>query len=263
MYRLRLIPSTPIIRTLPPRNTPIRIVASGHRQYQSRPEVNSPYSLHPQKKHTCPSCHKLLPTSLPACTTQGCNYIQPPPKDLTRDYFALFGLPGLPKKGEDAKGDTNARNAFHIDPKLLRDRFLRIQKVSHPDRWARHGEEATEAAVSQSALATKAYQTLLSPRLRGEYILSLNGVYINEADTMEQEQELIMGVMEAREELEEAEGEEVQKLLTQNEERMEKLTMELENAIANEDWPEAKRLVIQLKYWESFRRAGEGRDVDH
>jgi hypothetical protein len=34
---------------------------------------------------------------------------------------------------------------------------------------------------------------------------------------MEQEQELIMEVMEAREELEEAEGEEVQKLLKQNE----------------------------------------------
>ncbi|CAG8728611.1 15434_t:CDS:2, partial [Acaulospora colombiana] len=213
-----------------------------------------------------------LPTSLPACTTQGCTYIQPPPKELTRDYFALFGLPGLPKRGEDAKGDTNARNAFHIDPKTLRDRFLRIQKVSHPDRWARHGEEATEAAVSQSALATKAYQTLLSPRLRGEYILSLNDIYINEADTMEQEQELIMEVMEAREELEEAEGEEVSKLLRQNEasvtehtklERTEKLTMELENAIASEDWLEAKGLVIQLKYWESFRRAGEGQDVDH
>ncbi|CAG8690694.1 11531_t:CDS:2, partial [Acaulospora colombiana] len=213
--------------------------------------VNSSYSLHPQKNRICPSCHKPLPTSLPACTAQGCTYIRPAPKELTRDYFALFGLPGLPKKGEDAKGDTNARNAFHIDPKTLRDRFLRIQK------------EATEAAVSQSALATKAYQTLLSPRLRGEYILSLNDVYINEADTMEQEQELIMEVMEAREELEEAEGEEVLKLLKQNEERTEKLTMELENALANEDWSEAKRLVIQLKYWESFRRAGEGQDVDH
>jgi molecular chaperone HscB len=144
MYRrLRLLPSTSIVRTLSPHNTPLRILSSGYRQYQSRPETNSAYSLHPQKKPTCPSCHKPLPTSLPACSTKDCNYIQSPPKELVTDYFALFGLPGLPKKGEDGKGDTNARNAFNIDPKLLRDRFLRIQKVSHPDKWARHGQVST------------------------------------------------------------------------------------------------------------------------
>lgn len=68
----------------------------------------------------------------------------------------------------------------------------------------------------QSAQINKAYQTLLSPRLRGEYILSKKGISISEADNMEQEQELMMEVMEAREELENAEGEEVKELLERN-----------------------------------------------
>jgi hypothetical protein len=39
--------------------------------------------------------------------------------------------------------------------------------------------------------------------------------------------------------------------------------MELENAIGYEDWEEAKKLVIRLRYWESLHRAGKGRHVDH
>jgi len=46
-------------------------------------------------------------------------------------------------------------------------------------------------------------------------------------------------------------------------ERIEKATMELENAIAYENWKEAKRAVIRLRYWESFQRAGKDQDVDH
>jgi HSCB C-terminal oligomerisation domain len=39
--------------------------------------------------------------------------------------------------------------------------------------------------------------------------------------------------------------------------------MELENAIGYEDWEEAKKAVIRLRYWESFQRAATGQKVDH
>jgi len=71
-------------------------------------------------------------------------------------------------------------------------------------------------AARQSALLNKAYNTLLSPRTRGEYLLSQQGVDILEVDNMEEEQDLMMQVMEAREELEEAEGDEVKELLEAN-----------------------------------------------
>ena len=74
----------------------------------------------------------------------------------------------------------------------------------------------TALAVNQSAQINRAYQTLSSPQLRGEYILSMQGIEISEADNMDQEQELMMEVIEAREELENAEGDEVKELLAIN-----------------------------------------------
>ncbi|KIM25077.1 hypothetical protein M408DRAFT_331386 [Serendipita vermifera MAFF 305830] len=220
------------------------------------------YQLHARwPKANCPSCNAPLTTSLPTCNN--CGYIAPLPSSSKVDYFALFGLPTVKTNENISETEDITRNAFNVDPKELRRRFLQLQKLCHPDRWAQKSPEAAEAAAGQSALLNKAYQTLLSPRKRGEYILSQHGVDILEADNMDEEQDLMLQVMEAREELEEAEGEEVKELLEVNRERIEKATMELENAIAYEDWEEAKRAVIRLRYWESFQRAGTQQDVDH
>jgi len=159
------------------------------------------------------------------------------PSALKADYFALFGLPSLVSTGDASGSNVDPRNVFSVNPQELRNRFLHMQKLCHPDRWAQKGQvsfsspvcrnksnkslrclsqEAAEAAASQSALLNKAYQTLLSPRTRGEYILSQQGVDILEADNMDEEQDLMLQVMEAREELEDAEGDEVKELLEIN-----------------------------------------------
>ncbi|KAG8808094.1 hypothetical protein FRC19_006129, partial [Serendipita sp. 401] len=230
-------------------------VPSYIRMYSARDDKKSTYTLHPKTKIPCPKCKTPLPTQLPTCPEQKCGYIAPVSSDLGADYFSLFALPGV------RDGEGSSRNAFSIDPRELRGRFLQMQKVCHPDRWAQKGEDEAQIAVNQSALLNKAYQTLLSPRLRGEYILAHHGIDITEMDNMDREQELMMQVMEAREELESAEGEEVKALMEANAERVEKVTAELEDAIGREDWAQAKRSVIQLRYWESFKRAGQGMEV--
>lgn len=58
-------------------------------------------------------------------------------------------------------------------------------------------------AAAQSSQLNKAYQTLLSPLDRAHYILSLHGVQECETEKL-QDEELIMQVMEARQEVEEA-----------------------------------------------------------
>jgi Fe-S protein assembly co-chaperone HscB len=58
-------------------------------------------------------------------------------------------------------------------------------------------------AASQSSLLNKAYQTLRSPLERAEYLLSLEGIPLEETEKLD-EKEFIMEIMEAREELEDA-----------------------------------------------------------
>ncbi|KAG8823487.1 hypothetical protein FRC17_009312 [Serendipita sp. 399] len=246
------LPTHPTKRVFPPRL--FRATISTNQTYSAREDKKSTYSLHGKQKGSCPKCKSPLPTQLPTCTQPACGYITPVPNHLSGDYFSLFGLPSI------RDGAESSRNPFSIDVKELKNRFMQLQKVCHPDRWTQQGEEKAQVAANQSALLNKAYQTLLSPRLRAEYILSHNGVDITEMDNMDQEQELMMEVMEAREELENAEGEEDTHLRT---ERIETATAELEDAIGKEDWAQAKRSAIQLRYWESFKRAGQGLEIDH
>ena len=60
-------------------------------------------------------------------------------------------------------------------------------------------------AASQSSLLNEAYKTLQSPVLRAQYILTQEGYPPSETDKLT-DRELIMEIMETREELEEAES---------------------------------------------------------
>ena len=71
--------------------------------------------------------------------------------------------------------------------------------------------------MDQSSLLNKAFETLKDPLKRAEYLLALRGHPINEEDTLHAQQELLMDVMEVRQNLEEAEGDERINLLRQNE----------------------------------------------
>lgn len=64
-----------------------------------------------------------------------------------------------------------------------------------------------ELAAAQSSRLNEAYRTLLSPIERAQYILAQHGVETTESEKLE-EPELIMEVLEAREELEDAKSEE-------------------------------------------------------
>lgn len=73
-------------------------------------------------------------------------------------------------------------------------------------------QDATILAGANSAEINKAYQTLLSPLKRAEYLLSLRGVNLEETDKLgggdEGHAEFIMEVMDARSALEDAQTEE-------------------------------------------------------
>jgi len=78
-------------------------------------------------------------------------------------------------------------------------------------------QEKQQLAADQSSLLNRAFETLKDPLKRAEYLLALRGHPINEEDTLYAQQELLMDVMEVRQELEEAEGDERLQLVLQNE----------------------------------------------
>lgn len=80
------------------------------------------------------------------------------------DYFAFFGLP----------------RHLHLDVAALEKQFYTLSRKLHPDRFAAKPPAEQEEALRQSSLLNDAYRTLKEPIARTEYLLTLEGVQLEE-----------------------------------------------------------------------------------
>lgn len=80
------------------------------------------------------------------------------------NYFAFFDLP----------------SKLQIDTVSLERRFYALSRRLHPDRFASKSVAEQEAALRESSLLNDAYRTLKDPILRTQYLLTLEGVELEE-----------------------------------------------------------------------------------
>ena len=83
---------------------------------------------------------------------------------LPLDYFAFFGLP----------------RKLTLDVAALEKHFYVLSRKLHPDRFANKPVEEQEQALAQGSLLNDAYRTLKNPIERTEYLLSIEGVELEE-----------------------------------------------------------------------------------
>ena len=146
---------------------------------------------------------------------------------------------------------------FIIDPRELRKEFLRLQAVAHPDRHPTHRKNRAEAT---SARINEAYKTLQNPLLRTQYLLSLRGIDVAEDETAKVEDpELLMEVLDTREEIENAGAEEeLEELKRVNDERIEESEKILDAAFRKDDMERAKGEAVRLRYWVNIKESLDG-----
>jgi molecular chaperone HscB len=80
------------------------------------------------------------------------------------DYFTLFSLP----------------QHLHLDLTALEKTFYAQSRKLHPDRFASRPLEDQQAALAASSQLNDAYRTLRNPIARTEYLLSLQGIQLEE-----------------------------------------------------------------------------------
>ncbi|KAL1924822.1 uncharacterized protein VTP21DRAFT_4476 [Calcarisporiella thermophila] len=194
------------------------------------------------KLKICWKCEKELGYTLLHCDE--CGKIQPVPGEM--NYFEALGV---------GEGENRSIATFDLNARNLRSTFLTIQQKVHPDSYAQKEQHEFSFSKSQSSFINKAYNTLLNPLSRAQYILSLNGISVDESESLE-DPELLMEVLETREQLEEAQAEEeVEIIATENQKRMEETINGLSDAFRNKDFKRAKQLAIELQYWVNIERA--------
>ncbi len=79
-------------------------------------------------------------------------------------YFSQFDLP----------------QHLHIDLSALEKSFYTQSRRLHPDRFAARPAEEQQAALVASSALNDAYRTLRDPILRTEYLLTLEGIQLEE-----------------------------------------------------------------------------------
>jgi molecular chaperone HscB len=139
----------------------------------------------------------------------------------------------------------------------LRKEFLQLQAIAHPDR---HPAELKTRAEATSARINEAYKTLQNPLLRAQYLLSLRGIDVAEDETAKVEDpELLMEVLDTREEIENAgEEEELEELKMVNDERIEASEKVLDGAFRKDDIELAKGEAVRLRYWVNIKESLDG-----
>ncbi len=114
------------------------------------------------------------------------------------DDFALLGLP----------------RRYDLDPGLLRQRYLNLARLTHPDRLVGADEDQRLLALRVSARLNDAYRRLSDPLERAEYLLQLAGGESG-ADDRSVPQEVLTETLLWREEIDEArEAADTQRLAT-------------------------------------------------
>ncbi|KAI9484051.1 MAG: Co-chaperone HscB, C-terminal oligomerization domain-containing protein [Benjaminiella poitrasii] len=197
--------------------------------------------LHDKKCWQCQATNK--PSAL-FCENKVCNVIQPIPSQL--NFFRLL---------QAGEGEERDKPTFDIDLKAMKRRFLMLQQKAHPDSFSNGSKRELNYAQLQSSVINRAYHTLKNPLSRAQYILKQQGVEVNEDDSLS-DPELLMEVMEFREELEEVENEkDIVPLKERNDGKHQEIIQKLKDAFDKEDYSLAKDLAIELQYWTSIQNA--------
>ncbi|KAF1996276.1 Co-chaperone Hsc20, partial [Amniculicola lignicola CBS 123094] len=146
---------------------------------------------------------------------------------------------------------------FTVDLTSLKREFLQLQGRAHPDL---HPQSDKNRAQALSARINEAYKTLQSPLLRAQYLLSLRGIDTHEDETAKVEDpELLMEVLEAREQIEEAQSEEdLVEMKVENEARIAESVGILEEAFEKDDVDTAKKEAVKLRYWVNIKESLHG-----
>jgi molecular chaperone HscB len=123
-----------------------------------------------------------------------------------------------------------------------------------------HSQGDKKRAEALSARINEAYKTLQNPLLRAQYLLSLRGIEVAEDETAKvDDPELLIEVLDAREQIEEAEKEEdLSELRDANDAKIVESEQVLEKAFKQDDLGRAKSEAVKLRYWVNIKESIDG-----
>jgi len=139
---------------------------------------------------------------------------------------------------------------YSINLSALQKSFHKLQGTLHPDKF--HGKTEREMRYSreQSASLNNAYSTLVSPLLRAQYLLQLNGRDVLSENKSITDSVFLGKILETRERLMNADEdkEEVNKIAEEIKKEYLETVSNLKENFQKNDFEAAKKNTINLQY---------------
>lgn len=158
--------------------------------------------------------------------------------DQSVDYFQIFRL----EKKYDVEGEN------------LEGKYKEWQKKLHPDLVHSKSEKERGYAAEQSARVNDAYRTLSNPLSRAIYILRLQGVDVEEEETLS-DPELLGEILEIREAVEEAADSQVlNQIQSQMREKLNHWSNSFANAFRCGKFAEALDSIRRMTYYDRVNK---------
>ncbi len=133
--------------------------------------------------------HECWQCGTPSEDSLFCRYCDSLQKPLV-DYFRFFGV----------------ERKLDLDASDLQQRFYRLSRLLHPDRYTRKTAREQEYSLEATAILNDAYRTLRNPVARAEYVLKQAGFETTEPRSKNVDPELLEEVFELNIALEELRG---------------------------------------------------------
>jgi len=161
--------------------------------------------------------------------------------DFSNNYFQLFELPVQ----------------FEISQDHLDTRFRSLQRFLHPDKFASAADAERRWSMQAASFVNEAYQTLSKPLKRASYLLSLNGISLDEETDTQMSPMFLMEQMELREALGDAPAASdpyaaLEKISSQLSSGRRESADVFASAAAQEDWVAARTAVRQWQFLEKL-----------
>jgi molecular chaperone HscB len=194
----------------------------------------------PNAVNSCWSCAANRPGDQIFC--QSCHTVLP---GFSGNYFELLGLV----------------QQFAIDLDALEKNYVALINQLHPDRFAAKSGQEKLLSQGHAVDINEAYHTLADPVRRASYILRLNGIDFDmDRERTVFDQELLMEILQRREELAEAEDlPSVQTLAAHGKSACEATISQIQTAIDGKNWESAKSQLLRLQYLQKFVADAQGR----
>lgn len=183
---------------------------------------------------SCWNCKSLVGNNQFFC--HKCKKIQKPNHE---NEFKIFGV----------------QEKFDLNLEELEEKYLKLQKLFHPDKYSTFSEQEIKLSTSHSSLINDAYQKLCDNNARAELLLKVKGYGVllenrsfNDSDILEQ-------IMDIQNECLEATNLESKKKVLKNLNSAILVSLnDLKSSFAEKKYEEANKINIKLSYLEKMKK---------